>query len=246
MSLVLKSNTQAIAPRVSTSFAAQGGVEPYSYSVLSGGAGGTVNSSTGKYTAPVAVNEDPKKAFDTVRVTDANLDTADLQILVGTPLQLVCDIIKKFMDLNDDQVYLWDQKINIPKDSKLYVAVGVASCKPFGSTKSFDSSVGLSATQYLNILARLDINILSRGPSARDRKEEIVLALSSIYAQQQMELNSFSVGKLPVGFVNLSQEDGAAIPYRFAISVNVQYAYWKSKQVEYFDDFSEVDVTTES
>lgn len=246
MSLTLRANTQAIAPRVSTSFAAQGGTEPYVYSVLPGGAGGTINSSTGKYTAPVAVSDDPKKAYDTVRVTDDDGATADLQILVGTPLQLVCDIIKNYMELDADQVYLWDQKVNIPKDSKLYIAVGIASCKPFGSSKSFASSDGLEAVQSVNMLARLDINILSRGPAARDRKEEIVLAIGSVYAEQQQELNSFSIGKLPVGFVNLSQDDGAAIPYRFAISVNVQYAFTKSKEAPYFDDFSEVEVTTES
>lgn len=244
MSLTLRANTQAIAPRVSTSFNAQGGVEPYVYSVVSGGAGGSINSSTGNYTAPLTVNEDPKKAFDVVRVTDASLATADLPILVGTPLQLVCDIIQKEMGFDDDQVYLWDQKINIPKDSKMYVAVGVQSAKPFGASTTFQSDG--SALQSLNMLARLDINILSRGPSARDRKEEIVLALSSIYAEQQQELNSFSIGKLPAGFVNLSQDDGAAIPYRFVISVNVQYFYRKSKVVPYFNNFEEVEIDTES
>lgn len=247
MSLTLKANTLAIGPLRSTSFAGSGGTEPYVYSVTAGGAGGTINSSTGLYTAPATVNEDPKKAYDTIVVTDADAATASLQILVGNALALVCDIIAKEMSLDSTQVYLWDQKINIPKDSRLYVAIGVMSCKPFGNTCSFNSGgEGLQAVQSVNMLARLDINILSRGPAARDRKEEIVLALGSVYAEQQQELNSFLVGKLPQGFTNLSQEDGAAIPYRFNIAVNLQYSYRKAKASEYFDDFSDVEIDTQS
>lgn len=95
------------------------------------------------------------------------------------------------------------------------------------------------------MLATLDIDIISRGPEARDRKEEIILALNSIYAQSQQEGNSFYIGKLPPSarFVNLSNIDGAAIPYRFRISVNLQYAFVKSKAIDYFDTFSTVQET---
>lgn len=244
MSLSLAANTLAVAPGISTSFKASGGTEPYVYSVVPGGAGGTINSSTGLYTAPAVASSDPKKAFDTVVVTDDNADTSSLNILVGLPLSLFCDIIQKEMGLSQGQVYLWDQKINIPKDSNLYVAVGVVSCKPFGNSSTFDGNGDV--VQSVNMIARLDVNILSRGVEARDRKEEVVLALGSVYAEQQQELNSFMVGRLPVGFVNLSQEDGAAIPYRFVISVNLQYAFTKKKAADYFDQYSTTEVTTES
>jgi hypothetical protein len=54
-------------------------------------------------------------------------------------------------------------------------------------------------------------------------------------------------GGLPPGgqFVNLSMIDGDAIPYRFNISVNMQYFVRKVKAVAYFDDFADVEVTTE-
>jgi hypothetical protein len=247
--LSLACSITAMAPGLTTSFQAQGGIFPYTYSVDSGGAGGSINSSTGIYTAPSLMNSDPKKGSDIVRVTDGAAQTASLPILVTNPLGLFCEVIQREMNLASGRVYLWDQKINQPTDSGLYIAVGVLTCKPFANTTAMDGSgSGLDAIQSVNMLATLSIDAISRGPEARDRKEEIILALNSIYAQSQQELNSFYIGKLPAGgqFVNLSNIDGAAIPYRFNLSINVQYVYRKIKAAPYFDDFSIPTVTTET
>lgn len=249
MSLSIVGTKTALAAGLTASFLASGGVEPYAYSVLPGGAGGSVNSATGLYTAPASASSNPAQAFDTVQVTDANSDTATVQILVGTPLLLFCDIIQRELGLAVGRVYLWDQKIKQPTDDGLYIAVSVPSCKPFGNTVKPDPVTGWAdAVQSVNMLATLDLDIMSRGPAARDRKEEIILALNGLYSQSQQEANSFYVGKLPAGarFVNLSAIDGAAIPYRFRISVNMQYAFTKSKPAEYFNTFDEPEVTTNS
>lgn len=235
--IVLLQNTAAISPNNSTPFEGSGGVPPYVYSVLPGGAGGTINPSTGLYTAPVVTG------VDTISVVDSLAATAQAQISIQSPLQLICDIIKTEMDLDDDQVYLWDQKINKLKDNRMYVVIGVVSTKPFGNTREFDDAG--NTVQYLNMQALLDINIISRGPEARDRKEEILLALKSQYAETQQEANSFFVAPLSTTFVNLSEEDGAAIPYRFVISVQIQYTVTKSKAVAYYDTIQDVDVLTD-
>lgn len=246
MSLTLACSISAMAPGLSTSFQASGGVEPYIYTVQSAGAGGVINSSTGIYTAPPAMNSNPKRTTDVIRATDDMGNFTTLPILITNPLGLFCDVIQKEMELDAGRVYLWDQKLNQPNDSGLYIAVGVISCKPFANTISYDGSGGgLDAIQSVNMLATLSIDAISRGPEARDRKEEIILALNSVYAQSQQELNSFYIGKLPPGgqFVNLSQVDGAAIPYRFNISINMQYFVSKLKPATYFDDFAPVPVT---
>lgn len=232
----LVSGTQALAPTLKTFFLGVAGTPPYSYAVLPGGAGGTILPS-GQYTAPLVTGR------DVVRVTDFLTLTADLPILIGLPLELFCDVIRHEMALAEDQIYLWDQKINIPTDSRLYVAVSVLSCKPFGNNTRFVGSG--NAEQSVNMAAMLSMDILSKGPDARDRKEELILALNSIYAQQQQELNSFYIGKISTEFVNLSQIDGMAIPYRFNISCQVQYMVNKTKAVPYYDTFDNAEVTTE-
>lgn len=249
MSLALSSSVTAIGPALQTGFLASGGTPAYAYSVLAGGAGGTINSSTGVYHSPVVINTDPAKAYDTIQVTDSLGATATLQILVGNALALFCDIIQNYLGLSNGRVYLWDQKLMQPTDSSLYVAVGIVTSKPFGNTNRLDGSgSGLNAVQSVNMLDTLSLDIISRGPEARDRKGEVILALNSIYAQAQQELNSFKIGQLPAGaqFINLSEIDGAAIPYRFRISVNLQYFVTNVRAAPYYNDFAPVTVTTES
>lgn len=246
--LTLAQSLTAIGPGLTSSFLASGGVSPYTYSLRAGGANGGIDPGTGLYTAPPEVDSDPLTAYDYVIATDTVGATATAKILVGLPLILFCEIIQKEMSLADGRVYLWDQKIFQPSDNDLYIAVSVSSCKPFGNTLSPNagSTSWALPLQSVNMLATLDLDIISRGPAARDRKEEVVMAFNSIYAQAQQEANSFYIGKLPPGarFVNLSMIDGAAIPYRFKISVNMQYMVTKQKAVPFFDTFQDVPVAT--
>lgn len=243
MALALSQTATIIGSNAPASFLANGGTAPYAYSVLTGGAGGTINASTGQYRAPFVLSSDPQLAFDTIQVTDSLAATATARIQLGTPLILFCDIIQKEMGLADGRVYLWDQKLTQPKDNALYIAISVPTCKPFGNSNRLNPD-GVTSTQYVAMQASLGIDIISRGPSARDRKEEIILALNSNYSRQQQAANSFYIAPLSTAFLNLSEVDGAAIPYRYRISVNMQYAVVKVKPFDYFDDFETVEVDT--
>lgn len=242
MSLSILTSYSAITPGKKVSFKGVGGVEPYTYTVTAGGAGGTIDSN-GLYTAPDVLPVDPSKAFDTITVTDSDVTPVSVSttILVGGALLMTCDILQKELGLAAGRVYLWSQKIMQPTDSALYVAVSVISSKILGNNRRNAESVSdLSSDQSVNVLATLGIDIISRSTEALHRKEEVLLALNSDYALKQQELNSFRIGTTPAGgqFTNLSGIDGAAIPYRFHIPINIQYVYTKMKTVDYFDSFS--------
>lgn len=236
MSLSISQNYTAIGPNLTASFQASGGVAPYVFSVVGGGAGGTIDSSTGVYTAP------NNTGIDTIQVMDSLAIVVQSTILIGTALELFCDIIATYMDLSQGQIYLWDQKIDIPNDSRLYVVVGVLSCKPFGNSTKMDANG--NSIQSVNMQAMLNVDIFSRGPAARDLKEQVILALQSQYAQSQQEANSFYVGKISSTFNNLSELEGSAILYRFNISVQIQYFITNSEAAPYFDQFSTPQVNT--
>lgn len=243
MSLSLTQSKTALGPNLTASFLAIGGTEPYVYSVLPDGAGGSIDAGTGLYTAPTTVNDNPKLLFDTIQVMDDLGATATGQVLVGDPLLLFCEIIQREMGLANGRVYIWDQKIFQPTDNGLYIPISILNCKVIGNNIKPDPDDGwANPIQYTVMSTTIDIDIISRGPAARVRKEEIILALNSVYSQQQQEGNNFYIGKLPWGnqFHNLSLVDGAAIPYRFKISVEIQYAVSKQKTVPYFDTFEDV------
>lgn len=225
-------NATAIGFGLTVPFLGVGGTPPYSYAVVPGGAGGTIDPVSGLYTSPNISGE------DIIEVTDSLLATASASISVLSAIQLFCDILEYELDLDDDQVVLYDQKFNIPNDSRLYIAVGVLTSKPFSNNNAALATLpGLDESQSVNVHAILNIDLYSRSTEALDRKEEVVMALKSVYAQQQMNLNAFFIGSIPTTFVALNQEDGAAIPYHFSISVGFQYKVVKSKPIEYYDTF---------
>lgn len=249
MTLSVRASISAMAPGRRTSFQAYGGAEPYAYSVVPGGAGGAIDPATGLYTADAVMNPDPKLNRVQIRATDSLGAVADSSpILVADPLFLFCEIIQKELGLAADRVWIFDQKRKMPIDSGLFVIVHVTNLQPFGNNVKYDGSgSGLDAIQSVNVKATLTLNIMSRSTEALIRKEEVLMAITSPYAESQMELNSFYIGRLPPGaqFVNLSELDGAAIPYRFNLSVNMHYFVKKTRAAAYFDQFAAPQVVTE-
>lgn len=233
-------NTKFVGVGCRTGFSRTGGTPPYTFEVLAGGAGGTINSD-GLYTAPNTAGS----GKDTIRVTDSLGSVETASIAIYGPIKLFAEIIRKEMGLADDQVFLYNQKINIPKDDRLYIAIGVISNKPFSNTRKM---IGNFETEELsmNVKADLSVNIMSKGMDALERKEEVLMSLKSQYAQTQQEANSFHIGVLPQSFVNLSEVEGSAIPYRFNISVPIQYAVRKTKTVAYYDQYEKVEIATDN
>lgn len=240
MPLQILFNTQALGVNCKTVVDATGGVPPYTFSIVSGG--GSINGATGEFTAA----NTPGRTV--LRVTDSDTptpSTSDVNISTLSPMQLFCDIIKQFMGLSADQIYIYNQKFRIPPDDRIYVAVRFLQAKPFSNVIKYGSTSGLQATQESNFYSQIMVDIFGTTIDALDRKEEIVMALKSVYSQQQQQLNSLSIAALPISFNDLSQLEGSAIPYRFNITVAMQYLVKKLADVSYFDDFDAPEVQTD-
>lgn len=164
------------------------------------------------------------------------------------PLQAFCTVIQSEMGMGPDQVYLWNQKFRIPPDERLYIAVREARSKPYGfsnQTVAVDTDEGgMVEEQTVYVQSALSIDIFSRTIEAQQRKNEVILALTSNYSRQVQEISGLLIGKLSTAFNDLSQLEGAAIPYRFQIEVQIQYQTSKSKPIPYYDDFSDAEVLT--
>lgn len=234
MPLTLLQNATAMAPNgLTLPFSGSGGTPPYSYTVLPGGVGGSINSS-GIYTSPA------NTGIDTVQVTDNVGNIATGEILVGNAIELVCDVIQNQLGLAQGRVFLWNQKVFAPTDQGLWVAVAILSCKPYGNNRVIQglSPTGMNEIQSVNMQAMISIDAISRGPEARDQKEYIVMALKSLYAQQQQELNSFYIAPITTSFINVSQIEGASNLYRFNLSLMIQYLVIQTNSIPYYSSFT--------
>lgn len=246
MTLSVSQSATAITAYGVASFLGAGGAEPYLYEVVPGGAGGTIDPTTGAYIGPSSASSDPNFSYDTVRVTDYASEVVTTQIMVGTPLLLFAEIIQQEMGLTQERVALWDQKLFMPRDTGLWIAISVPSCKPFANVNRHAENGGdLDSQQYISMQATVMVDVMSRGPAARDRKEEVVMAVMSDYATRQQDANSFYISKIPSPFTNLSQLDGTAIPYRYQITFKMIYAVPKTRPAEYFEEFEDPTISTD-
>ena len=242
MTLSLLSYLTAIRPGLPVSFTGVGGTPPYLYSVSNMGdfAGGTINFTSGIYTAPAQLPESPKNQYDTIIVTDSIGDTTSKKIMVASPILLLQDIIQIYMGLDDNHIYLWNQKLNEPDDYSIYIALSNPYSTPFANNIKFDpeTNSNILSTNEFDII---DINVYSRGPAARDKKSKVLKAINSQYSQQQQSINAFRIGKLPFSrrFNDLSGIDGAAIPYRYQISVSLTYSTVEIENADYYDTFDQ-------
>lgn len=205
-------------------FEAIGGSEPYSYEVSEGG--GSIDAD-GIYTASGSKIERIK-----IKVTDNIGSIKFSTVSVATYLHLIAHIIRTELSLDSDQVYIYNQKINIPTDDKLYVAVILENTKVISSSSKFNDGVEYRAVASFNTVK---IDILSKTTEALIRKDEVISSLRGIFSQRVQNSNTFKIADIPSSAANISQVDGSAIPYRFNISINVTAVSKSEKSVDYYN-----------
>lgn len=246
MPFSIAQNTYAVRPSVNAFFLGLGGVEPYAYSVLPGGAGGSIDPSSGRYTAPAVSSSDPELFFDTIRVDDYDGSSLTARILVGDPLQLVMEMVQRLMGLANGRVYLYNQKVLQPTDSDLYIAVRVENSNTFGNVnRAVESGSGIDSSQSVNMIDTISFDLISKSTAALKRRSEFIRVFNSNYCLAQQNLNGFLIGRDPSRpFLMIPDLDGSAIPYRFRVSYWLQYAENNAAAAAFYDTVNDPSIIT--
>lgn len=155
------------------------------------------------------------------------------------PIKIIASIIKEVMALEDGQIFIYNQNFKLPSVSGLFIVIQQTSSQNFASNNNFVPTEA-GADENMAILTREEyaINILSKDESARQRKEEIILALNSNYSQNQQGLYQFQIGRISNGFTNVSELEGANVINRFVINIALKAHYSKSIATDYYDTFT--------
>jgi hypothetical protein len=155
--------------------------------------------------------------------------------------KIVKDILQMEMGLDNDHCLLGNQKWNIPPDKKLFVVVfdtivGRTGAANFLDTDATSPYVG-QEVQQLNALHDCRVEIMSFDDEARLRKEEVVMALQSIFAQQMMGKYKIGIGR-PQDPVDASETEASSRLFKFVSHVNVTCLHQKVKTptFPYYDD----------
>lgn len=168
---------------------------------------------------------------------------------MNKPLEnILVDIIKHELKLPDNygrtsrgdvipSVIIYAQNIKLFNTDKLQITVRTGSFKTYSNrseTKEIDGV--FSEIQDLNQSCMVQIDCYSRNNDAKNRHHEIIMAMKSVYAQQQMDLYNFKLGIIG-NAVNNSGIDGASDINRYTITYNAIIHHQKITPVDYYDKF---------
>ncbi|MEI6420622.1 MAG: hypothetical protein WCP55_00265 [Lentisphaerota bacterium] len=158
--------------------------------------------------------------------------------------KLICDMIQDAMVLDDDQIWIYNQRRAIPQDKRLYVVVGLISAKPYGNNSRFNSTtMSTEVTLYMQEL--ISIDLFSYTMAAQERFHEALGAFQTTYGQQQCELNALRIAAIPMHVTDTSAIEGPTLLNRISISLQVLRKYDIVKASTYFDDYSDLDINYE-
>ncbi len=161
--------------------------------------------------------------------------------------QRFVDIINFEMEMPQNAVWVRNEDKVIPADKGLYIIVGMnnsftISNNVYVEYKTVNTKTVPYQISQLQQQENIQIEVVSRGNLGRQRVQEVLMALQSIYAQQVMEKFSFKIFRIPRSFVDASTAEGGSMINRYSITFASMVGYCKEKQLvspygDYYNDF---------
>jgi hypothetical protein len=150
--------------------------------------------------------------------------------------QFICDILAHEMGLTDDQIWIYNQKQDIPPGTGLFVSVGQMGITVYGANRKTE---GITEKLSQMLQETLSIEIYSNDTSALSSLPAVIGALGSTYSLQTQEKYGFKIGAIPTTINDTSFLEATAILYRLSLTIKVLRAYEAQKDIEYYGTFSE-------
>lgn len=148
----------------------------------------------------------------------------------------IARLLKDFMELDDEHIYLYNQKLPEPKDKKLYVVVALDNTQVVGNNSRIIEIEGECAERIETVINEtIRVEVYSYGFEAIARKEEVLQCLKSTQAELDQEAYSYHIATLPTTFSSVPDLDGMKILNRFSIVFNVLSKTSIQKETDYLD-----------
>lgn len=154
------------------------------------------------------------------------------------PIKVIAEILKREMGLKDGQIMLANQEYRIPNKG-LYIALSYGATTPISNvSRSVPSPNGMREMQGVRVRHEIQIDILSQDNEARLRKEEVLMALRSVYSNEMQIKNSISIARNVGRLLDLSGIEGSRRQHRYVVTVPVFAVHLKETPVDHFDSFN--------
>jgi hypothetical protein len=168
------------------------------------------------------------------------------RVSMAEPIKDICRILQNQLNLTDKQIWIYNQKRDIPNDTGVYFVVNFQGQRIIGNTRREVATLdGLKEEQSVHNLAVFSVDVFSRSSRAREMRDLAIMALNSTYSQQVQEEKGFQIARNSFQVTNTSEVEGVAELNRYSISFNVTYMSETTKSISYYDTFSKEVITEE-
>ena len=157
-------------------------------------------------------------------------------------LKTVCDILKVGMGLENDQIWIYNQKVDIPNDKRVYVVVSLKSETVIGENIEVKPENKMDEVVWSNIVSDVGIELFSYNVNALNRRYEVLSSMRSTYSVQKQEELNCNIGRRPIAFFDSSFMAPSAKLYSFYFMYKITHVENSAKQIDYFDNFKEADI----
>lgn len=151
------------------------------------------------------------------------------------PIEILADIIQWEMGLSDSDVIISNSGVHVPNNKGILIVISLAPVKVISSISLFDHSLNKEKKEA-SILQFFDINILSADSTAQDRKEEVLLSITSFSALKKGEEEGFRLVRFG-DILDLSEIEGDRSLNRYKTSCGMYFKKVIIKDTEVFDKF---------
>lgn len=159
-------------------------------------------------------------------------------------IKVVCDIIQNQMGLQKDQVWIYNQKVDIPNDKRMYVVVSFDDEEVFGANlHNKNKEDGLDEETWLNVRTNISINTFSASLECINRKYDVLGALRSVYSLQKQEKMNMQISRVPRVCMNASFATPTQRLYSYHYEYSIMHVKKVSHNVDYYNDFSRADMS---
>lgn len=153
-------------------------------------------------------------------------------------LKKICFLIQDYLNLKDNEIYIYNNKFFQSKEKGLNVCVGCNDSTVIANNNTHKEE----NEKYIEILetiirSNIFINIYSYDNTAIREKEKIFFALNCDKAQEIQIKNNFKIFKISNNFISSPELDGTKVLNRFILNFQVIYKVGDVREVSYFDKF---------
>lgn len=156
------------------------------------------------------------------------------------PGKILQDVLQSELSLAEGQVLFTNQKYFIPTDGLFIVVSYIGPSKVIASNSEWiDNGAGLIERQMVAVDHWLQIDLMSFDESARTRKEEVMMAVQSLFSEQQQELYSMNIARHPGPFMDTSFLEETKMITRYTTTIRTKSVLRKEREIQdIYTDFS--------